>query len=379
MRLLMLLAPAVGSDPIPVVRLFVDGPAAQPTADFAPDGRLHVAAVRDRRVWVVGSTDPVAEDPTKLSWSAPVSIAPDLPVPGAMRRGPRIAAAKGAIVVTCPTAGRGESEGNLFSFRSTDGGKTWSAPVAVNDVARSAGEGFHDLAALPDGELFVAWLDGRSNPRSQEIWASRSNDGGETWSRNVRAYASPEKSVCECCPITVTAGAEGGVGIVFRNSLAGARDPYLLLSRKEGRSFGSPVKLGKGTWRLAACPMLEGALAFAGDSVVCLAGREGRLDLVRPGAWEKPLGAGLRPAMGAGKERLFFAYREGESGPLLLGWASPGGDMEPLPLAPPPAGFSRDFPAFGCGAGRAALVFEEREGNALSRVGLALLEPRGGT
>ncbi|HKB14415.1 MAG TPA: sialidase family protein, partial [Planctomycetota bacterium] len=259
MRLLMLLAPVVSTDPIPVVRLFVDGPAAQPTVAIAPDGRIHVAAVRDRRVWVVGSTEPVAGSGTKLSWSAPVLLAPDLPVPGAMRRGPRIAAAKGAIVVTSPTAGRGESEGNLVSFRSTDGGKTWSSPIQVTDQPRCAAEGFHDLAALADGELFVAWLDCRSNPRGQEIWMARSKDGGETWSRNVRVYASPEKSVCECCPIAVSAGADGGVGIVFRNSLAGARDPYLLLSKRDGKSFGSPVKLGKGTWRIAACPMMEGA------------------------------------------------------------------------------------------------------------------------
>ncbi|MGH7151613.1 MAG: sialidase family protein, partial [Planctomycetota bacterium] len=379
MRLLMLLAPAVCSDPIPVARLFVDGPAAQPAVAVAPDGRVHVAAVRERRVWVVGSTGPVAESGTGLSWSAPVLLAPELPVPGAMRRGPRIAVGKGAIVVTCPTAGRGESEGNLVSFRSTDGGKAWSAPIPVNDQPRSAGEGFHDLAALPDGELFVAWLDGRMNPRGQEIWLARSKDGGETWSRNVRAFAPPERTVCECCPISVAAGADGRVGIVFRHSLAGARDPYLLLSKREGRSFGSPVKLGRGTWRIAVCPMMEGALAFSGDSVVCLAGREGRLELVRPGTWEKTLGAGSHPAMGTGKDRLFFAYREGDSGPLLLGSTSLNGDVESLSLAPPPAGFSRDFPAFCSGAGRAALVFEEGEGNAPPRVGLALLETRGGS
>jgi hypothetical protein len=281
-------------------------------------------------------------------------------------------------VITTPTAGRGDEEGNLVAFRSDDGGRTWSPGVRVNDAPRSASEGFHDLAATEGGDLFVAWLDCRTYARGQEIWCSRSADGGRTWSKNVRAYASPEKTVCECCPIAVAAGEKGAVGVVFRNWLAGARDPYLLLSKDGGKRFASPVKLGSGTWRVAACPMMEGGGGFTGEAVVCLAGRDGRLELVRPGSWEKPLGAGIRPAVAGGPDRLFFAYREGESGPLFVGSATPGGEVEPRLLAPPGPGISRDFPAFGASRGIVALAFEEREGNASPRVGLAFLARRRG-
>src|SRR5436189_224639 len=77
---------------------------------------------------------------------------------------------------------------SLVAYASSDAGKTWSGPVTINDVATSAREGLHDLAAAPDGRLFVTWLDLRNG--TMALWSAESGDGGKTWSKNAEVYRS---------------------------------------------------------------------------------------------------------------------------------------------------------------------------------------------
>jgi hypothetical protein len=49
-------------------------------------------------------------------------------------------------------------DGDLLAWRSVDQGKTWSAPVKVNDVDASAREGLHAMAAYGT-TVAAAWLD----------------------------------------------------------------------------------------------------------------------------------------------------------------------------------------------------------------------------
>ncbi len=74
--------------------------------------------------------------------------------------------------------------GNIFADRSFDGGLTWGKDVRVNDVPGSAAFGFPSVTMSSKGALFVAWVDGRNGNR--DIFASRSDDGGSTWSAAVR-------------------------------------------------------------------------------------------------------------------------------------------------------------------------------------------------
>jgi len=77
--------------------------------------------------------------------------------------------------------------------RSADGGDTWSEPVTVtpgpDDVGSPHGESAPRLVAAPGGRLALVWsqsvpVPGRQWPASN-IRASRSLDGGRTWSRPV--------------------------------------------------------------------------------------------------------------------------------------------------------------------------------------------------
>lgn len=222
-----------------------------------------------------------------------------LPVPGklslGMHRGPRIAATRNAVLVAAVAGAQGGgADGDVLLFRSTDRGRTWTTPVAVNDVPGSAREGLHALAATPSGLVVVAWLDLRE--KGTRIYAAVSRDHGATWTPDSLVYASPSGAVCECCHPSVAISTDGRVAIMFRNSLAGQRDMYLAES-KDGVTFSPARKLGMNSWTLNACPMDGGAVAFNAEGVVSTWRREGDVFLTTDRVPERRLGAGRDPVV----------------------------------------------------------------------------------
>ena len=54
-------------------------------------------------------------------------------------RGPRVAISGGAIVIAAVAGEKGRGQdGELYAWRSTDKGKTWSAPKRISDVPGAA-------------------------------------------------------------------------------------------------------------------------------------------------------------------------------------------------------------------------------------------------
>jgi len=80
--------------------------------------------------------------------------------------------------------------GDVMIQRSTDNGKTWSEPKNITDDSPTDRFGQFDptLSAAPNGRLDAAWYDTRDDPgiRANDVYYSYSNDGGATWSKNIR-------------------------------------------------------------------------------------------------------------------------------------------------------------------------------------------------
>lgn len=267
-----------------------------PGITFADAKEPHVAVGSDKRVYVsfgMGNAIYCAVSPDGgKTYNVPVLVAQVSNLALGMRRGPRIAVTEKNVVVTAISGVKGAGkDGDLLAWQSSDKGKTWRGPARVNDVRDAAREGLHAMAAATDGTIACAWLDLRN--KGTQLYASISRDGGVSWSKNSRVYASPDGTVCECCHPSLAFDAKNNLYVMWRNYLGGARDMYLAESRNGGKSFGTAQKLGKGTWILNACPMDGGALSVSPTGIVTTFWRrEGELFTCRPGEAEKSLGAG---------------------------------------------------------------------------------------
>ncbi len=101
-------------------------------------------------------------------------------------------------------------------------------------------------------------------------------DGGRTWSKNIRIYASPDGTICQCCDPSLAIDQQGVIHVMWRNVLSGSRDFYLAES-KDGEHFGAARKVGEGTWKLDACPMDGGGMAFDRGRIVTVWRRESEI------------------------------------------------------------------------------------------------------
>ena len=266
----------------------VYGQLAEPPVEHtahveASKAKGHQPATRDGDVFVACSTD----GGTTFAPAVKVARVPKLML--GMRRGPRIAVHGEQLTVTLV--------GNeLFAFRSMDGGKSWSDPVAINDVPKSAQEGLHDLAMAPDGRLFVTWLDLRSG--KMELWSAESADAGKNWAKNAQVYRSPDKSICECCHPSALFDGDGNLAVMWRNSIEGSRDMWMTTRIKGTAQFTPARKLGEGTWKLNACPMDGGRIFALGKGQFgAVWQRNGEVFLTRPGSAEMKIGEGKQPVV----------------------------------------------------------------------------------
>ena len=118
-----------------------------------------------------------------LTFSKPVRVWDKGKLALGRHRGPRIAVLPSVIVISAIVGEKGGgADGDLFAWQSTDGGKSWTAPVTINDAPGAAREGLHAMTAR-DNTVFAAWLDLRS--KGTRLYGASSADGGATWSRNV--------------------------------------------------------------------------------------------------------------------------------------------------------------------------------------------------
>jgi hypothetical protein len=297
-------------------------------------------------------------DDAGKTFGAPVRVGEGVVVPLTRHRGPRIAFAGSAIVITAvtgKTAAAGPhahglpSDGDLLAWRSSDGGKTWSRGTVVNDVPGAPTEGLHSLAGDASGRVFAVWLDKRTG--KTQLYGALSRDAGRTWSKNTLIYASADGTICECCHPSVAFDVKGGVAVMFRNWLGGSRDMYLARSG-DGMRFGAARKLGMGTWKLNACPMDGGGVAVSPAGVVTAWRREHSVFLDRPGEREKEIGEGTDVAISANAR-----------GPYVI-WTARGSIEALTPGASQPRvmGAKGAFPAIAALAGGGAVAAWESDG-----------------
>lgn len=223
-----------------------------------------MAFVQSRHLYVRHSDDGGA------TFSAPIQVNPDQEdILGDGENRPKILVRKGIVYVSYTQALAKPMTGSIRFSRSLDGGKTFSAPVTVNDNREVISHRFEALEVNDRGQVYLAWLDKRDLSAAQRegkpyrgaaIYYAVSEDGGASFRPNLKAADHS----CECCRVAMALDSDG-TPVVFWRHIYGRNERDHAMLRLDGRS--RPIRVSYDRWEVDACPHHGGAVSIASDGV----------------------------------------------------------------------------------------------------------------
>lgn len=163
--------------------------------------------------------------------------------------------------------------------RSTDNGFTFEKPRRISKLTDSdlsemihggfmSAAAFQTIAATPDGNVHVFWVDTRHMSPEQStgsLYSAVSLDGGETFSQDKQIFAA---NVCPCCQLMATATAVSDVLLGLRDVTEGNyRQSTITRISADGTIKSDRVDIGTTPWQIEGCPLKPTAVAAQGDSV----------------------------------------------------------------------------------------------------------------
>ncbi|MCK9200936.1 MAG: glycoside hydrolase [Gallionella sp.] len=237
-------------------------PAMAVAAAFDEDGRLWRAQVRDGHLWVSRSDNAGANygEPVRVN-AEPEAIAAD----GENR--PKLVAKGGVLYVSWTRSLDKPMTGDIRFSRSSDGGRSFSVPVTVNDNREIISHRFDAMTVNAKGQVYIAWLDKRDLNEARKagkeyagaaLYYAVSDDGGKRFRRNVKVA----DHTCECCRTAMALDTDGVPVVAWRHVYDGNIRDHAIV-KLDGKA--TMARLGQENWNVAACPHHGPSISIAKD------------------------------------------------------------------------------------------------------------------
>lgn len=235
------------------------------TATFA-DGVLWVAWVQGEYLYIQHSKD----GGSSFSPALPANqIGEKIKANGENR--PKIKVSGNDIYLTWAAALGKRFDGNIRFSRSTDGGRTFSRPVTVNDDKLVASHSYDSMAIGKNGKIFVGWLDGRDRHHAEQtgtdyngsaVYYSWSSDGGATFAANqkIADYS------CTCCRLQTAVDAQNSPIVVWRHIFPGNIRDHAIAKFTSWDTPPKARRISHENWQIDGCPHHGAGLSVADDN-----------------------------------------------------------------------------------------------------------------
>ena len=186
-----------------------------------------------------------------------------------------------------------QEEWSLYLASLAQGAKAFSP---VRNLNRKPSEGF-SLATGKRGAVTACFLSGK-------LFAMVSRDGGETFTAS--SELNPVWNPCDCCTTSATYGLDGKLALLYREETDNERDIYVVLWDQSQDSKPSRTRMSSTPWKIAGCPMTYFTISPTASGYVAAWPTKGdvyfaRLDkdgaVLPPGEIKTPGTSGMRMAL----------------------------------------------------------------------------------
>ncbi|MDQ3268105.1 MAG: glycoside hydrolase, partial [Pseudomonadota bacterium] len=179
-------------------------------ATFDASGKLWQASVKDDHVLVSKSDN----QGKTFNTPVPVNLESELVAAVGENRPKILVGSNGNVYISYTRNLETPFAGNIHFSRSVDGGKSFSAPITVNNDLDPITHSFDAMGVNERGQIYIVWLDKRDisiatkngeKYRGLAIYYAISDDDGITFHTNIKAADHS----CECCRVAMAMDKDG--------------------------------------------------------------------------------------------------------------------------------------------------------------------------
>jgi hypothetical protein len=222
---------------------------------ISPDGKLWIVGLNERMQLFVQNTPP-----NKLGdWSEPkvLDSGGDAISADGENRPKIVFGPNGWVVISYTQPLAKPYTGFIRMLRSTDGGKTFSAPFTVHQDRQEITHRFESIAFDEKGDLHTLWVDKRDQPPRNSgksyagaaIYRNVSRDGGATFEPDTKVADHS----CECCRIALAQNPAGELQAMWRH-VFGEQTRDHAFSSVVNKRANQITRASYDDWQINACP-----------------------------------------------------------------------------------------------------------------------------